>query len=58
MALTRAPERESSLAREEHPSDHDDAELSDGEKSRSKRSQGHSPIYVGGAGALSPPPNE
>jgi hypothetical protein len=38
MSLLRAPERESSVGREEHAGDHDDAELSNGEKSRSKRS--------------------
>jgi hypothetical protein len=44
MSLPGSPEDEPSLAREEHSGDHDDAELSDGEKSRSKRSQGHSSI--------------
>jgi hypothetical protein len=44
MSLPRAPERKPFVAREEHPGDHDNAELSNRQKSRSKRSKGHSPL--------------
>jgi len=51
----RAAKTELTLAKQ---GDHDDAELGNGEKKRSKGSQGHSPIYVGVVGIRPRPPKE
>jgi hypothetical protein len=48
----RAAETELTLAKQ---GDHDDAELGNGEKERSKGSQGHSPIYFGAESATALP---